>query len=161
VFIANVVLTRSRGEAAPGDPWDGRTLEWSVESPTPEYNFHEVPVVNARDEWWHRKYEEDREGRPVRVPAGAAVDQPELASGGRERGIHLPDPSYWPLVVGVGLMILSYGAVYMRPEQAASSSWSVAGIVVFVLGLIVTLSGIYGWALEPLEEPANGDHSTG
>ncbi|MFN2555512.1 MAG: cytochrome c oxidase subunit I [Nitriliruptorales bacterium] len=161
VFIANVVLTRSRGEAAPGDPWDGRTLEWSVESPTPEYNFHEVPVVNARDEWWHRKYEEDREGRPVRVPAGAAVDQPELASGGRERGIHLPDPSYWPLVVGVGLMILSYGAVYMRPEQAASSRWSVAGIVVFVLGLIVTLSGIYGWALEPLEEHANGDHPTG
>jgi len=38
-----------------GDPWDGRTLEWSVPSPAPHYNFAVTPTVTHRDEWWHRK----------------------------------------------------------------------------------------------------------
>lgn len=38
-----------------GDAWDGRTLEWSVPSPAPHYNFAIIPQVTARDEWWHRK----------------------------------------------------------------------------------------------------------
>jgi len=38
-----------------GDPWDGRTLEWSVPSPAPHYNFAVIPEVTERDEWWHRK----------------------------------------------------------------------------------------------------------
>ena len=38
-----------------GDPWDGRTLEWSVPSPAPHYNFAVIPEVAERDEWWHRK----------------------------------------------------------------------------------------------------------
>lgn len=38
-----------------GDPWDGRTLEWSVPSPAPHYNFAVTPKVTHRDEWWHRK----------------------------------------------------------------------------------------------------------
>ncbi|MEO6783015.1 MAG: cbb3-type cytochrome c oxidase subunit I, partial [Bradyrhizobium sp.] len=32
-----------------GDPWDGRSLEWSVSAPPPEYNFPVIPVVNDRD----------------------------------------------------------------------------------------------------------------
>ena len=46
----------------------------STSSPPPEYNFAEVPVVTHRDEFWHRKYTEDDEGRLVKLPAGAAVD---------------------------------------------------------------------------------------
>lgn len=38
-----------------GDPYDGRTLEWSVPSPAPHYNFAIIPTVSERDEWWHRK----------------------------------------------------------------------------------------------------------
>lgn len=38
-----------------GDPWNGRTLEWSVPSPAPHYNFAIQPVVSHRDEWWHNK----------------------------------------------------------------------------------------------------------
>lgn len=47
-----------------GDPWDGRTLEWSVPSPAPEYNFAITPVVTQRDEWWYRK----QEGKLLRRP---------------------------------------------------------------------------------------------
>lgn len=38
-----------------GDPWDGRTLEWSISSPPPFYNFAHTPVVHDRDEFWEQK----------------------------------------------------------------------------------------------------------
>lgn len=38
-----------------GDPWNGRTLEWSTASPPPEYNFAIIPVVNQIDPLWATK----------------------------------------------------------------------------------------------------------
>jgi cytochrome o ubiquinol oxidase subunit 1 len=38
-----------------GDPWNGRTLEWSTSSPPPEYNFAFTPVVHELDAWWDMK----------------------------------------------------------------------------------------------------------
>ncbi len=38
-----------------GDPWDGRTLEWSIPSPAPFYNFAVTPIVNSRDAFWEAK----------------------------------------------------------------------------------------------------------
>lgn len=37
------------------DPWGGRTLEWSIASPPPEYNFAVIPTVTSRDEFWEMK----------------------------------------------------------------------------------------------------------
>ena len=38
-----------------GDPWNGRTLEWSTSSPPPDYNFAFTPVVRDTDAWWDMK----------------------------------------------------------------------------------------------------------
>jgi cytochrome o ubiquinol oxidase subunit 1 len=38
-----------------GDPWNGRTLEWSTSSPPPHYNFAVIPTVHGRDAWWMEK----------------------------------------------------------------------------------------------------------
>jgi cytochrome o ubiquinol oxidase subunit 1 len=38
-----------------GDPWNGRTLEWSIPSPAPFYNFAVTPVVEDRDAFWAMK----------------------------------------------------------------------------------------------------------
>jgi len=46
-----------------GDPWNGRTLEWSVASPAPLYNFAELPIVSTRDQFWEYKQEHLAEGR--------------------------------------------------------------------------------------------------
>jgi len=35
-----------------GDPWNGRTLEWSVPSPPPIYNFAIIPTVDQLDPFW-------------------------------------------------------------------------------------------------------------
>jgi len=48
------------------DPWDGRTLEWSVPSPPPAFNFVTVPMVTARDAFWVRKYGGVSQGHPSR-----------------------------------------------------------------------------------------------
>ena len=38
-----------------GDPWNARTLEWSIASPAPFYNFAKLPVVNDIDQFWYDK----------------------------------------------------------------------------------------------------------
>ncbi|QCI20597.1 cytochrome o ubiquinol oxidase subunit I [Buchnera aphidicola (Brachycaudus cardui)] len=42
-----------------GDPWNGRTLEWSVSSPPPIYNFAIIPTVKDRDHFWQSKENKD------------------------------------------------------------------------------------------------------
>lgn len=46
-----------------GDPWNGRTLEWSVSSPAPIYNFAHLPSVSERDQFWVDKEKHLAEGR--------------------------------------------------------------------------------------------------
>ena len=58
LFILQIIYSvwkRKELKDIDGDPWDGRTLEWSVPSPAPHYNFAVIPTVTQRDEWWHRK----------------------------------------------------------------------------------------------------------
>ncbi len=49
------ILKRNERRDTTGDPWDGRTLEWSVPSPAPYYNFAVQPQVASRDAFWHMK----------------------------------------------------------------------------------------------------------
>ena len=53
--LAYSIWMRKKNLDTTGDPWDGRTLEWSVPSPAPEYNFAILPTVTQRDEWWYAK----------------------------------------------------------------------------------------------------------
>lgn len=48
-----------------GDPWNGRTLEWSVSSPAPFYNFAITPTVNELDALWKRKEQAKESGTPL------------------------------------------------------------------------------------------------
>jgi cytochrome o ubiquinol oxidase subunit 1 len=41
-----------------GDPWNGRTLEWTTTSPPPVYNFATIPVVHGRDPFWAAKQQD-------------------------------------------------------------------------------------------------------
>lgn len=43
-----------------GDPWNGRTLEWSTSSPPPFYNFASIPEVSSRDSYWEIKEKDSR-----------------------------------------------------------------------------------------------------
>jgi len=60
-----------------GDPWHGRTLEWSTSSPPPEYNFAFTPVIHESDAWWDMK--ERNAGRrtegylPIHMPKNTSA----------------------------------------------------------------------------------------
>ena len=57
-FLIQLVVSYMRRESlrdVTGDPWDGRTLEWSTSSPPPAYNFAFTPVVHDLDAWWDMK----------------------------------------------------------------------------------------------------------
>jgi cytochrome o ubiquinol oxidase subunit 1 len=70
---------RTRAERAAGpDPWEGRTLEWSVPSPAPAYNFARPPIVSMRDQWWAEKRgtalaPARAEAAPIELPANSAA----------------------------------------------------------------------------------------
>jgi cytochrome o ubiquinol oxidase subunit I len=49
------ILQRKQNRDVTGDPWNGRTLEWSTASPPPVYNFAIIPTVNQRDSFWEMK----------------------------------------------------------------------------------------------------------
>ncbi len=133
VFLVNLVRSARQGEEAGADPWDGRTLEWSIPSPPPEYNFAQIPTVHGRDPFWAQK----REGvHSVPVAGGSGEDD--------EHSIHLPQASYWPLLSSVGLLIGGYGLIYTS---------SLAGIAVAAIGGAITMVSVYAWSFEPVNEP--------
>ncbi len=95
ILLINMLKSIRGGELSGPDPWDGRNLEWKVPSPPPEYNFREIPLVRARDQFWHDKY--GYEGGAT--PAAPAPAHP-LEEGG---AIHMPAPSIYPILIAAGL----------------------------------------------------------
>jgi cytochrome o ubiquinol oxidase subunit 1 len=77
IFVS--ILRRDQLRDLTGDPWDGRTLEWSTSSPPPAYNFAFTPVVYDNDAWTDMKargYRRPLEGfRPIHMPrnTGAGI----------------------------------------------------------------------------------------
>src|SRR5262249_35559590 len=52
LFVFNVWWTRRHGSVAGKDPWGGATLEWTIPSPPPVYNFSVIPEVVSRLPKW-------------------------------------------------------------------------------------------------------------
>ena len=129
VFMWNVVRTWRRPADAPADPWGGATLEWAIPSPPQEWNFTEEPVVSGKDELWTLK----------RAAGVRTLPEPARSDG---RGIHLPGPSWWPLIVAIGILLFMVGFMLPRP-------WAFPFGPVGLVGFVITLVGIFKWAYEP------------
>ena len=69
----------------------------------------------------------------------------DVAHDGSNTNVHLPSPSYWPLVTAMGLPVIAYGLIY--------NLW-----LCVVGGLFAVLGGIYGWIFEPADDPDADDH---
>ena len=99
-----------------GDPWHGRTLEWSTSSPPPAYNFAFTPVVHDNDAWWDMKrrgYERPLTGfRAINVPrnTGAGVI---LAALSMILGIALIWYVWWLAAISfVGIIAVAIGHTF-------------------------------------------------
>ncbi|WP_454887581.1 cytochrome o ubiquinol oxidase subunit I [Sphingomonas oryzagri] len=79
-FVMSIVMgivKRKELADTTGDPWNGRTLEWSTSSPPPAYNFALTPVVHDLDAWYDMKtrgYARPLDGfRPIHMPRNTAA----------------------------------------------------------------------------------------
>jgi len=101
IFLYNLLVSLRKGVPASDNPWSGATLEWSIPSPPPHYNYRTIPEVAHRDPLWSRGGEEIRPEKP-----GA----PEP---------HMPSPSGWPIMVALGMTVVAAGFLV--------TNWWIAG----------------------------------
>ena len=99
------IVQRKKNRDLTGDPWNGRTLEWSVPSPAPFYNFAVTPVVHSRDQFWEEKQALHRHEQ---------IEKPAY------QDIYLPKNSSLGLVIAMFAFLIGFGLIWHM--------WWLAGI---------------------------------
>jgi cytochrome o ubiquinol oxidase subunit 1 len=91
------IRTREARRDGTGDPWNGRTLEWSTASPPPEFNFAIMPNVEDAEAYWHMKQLAKEETKPAKVKYGP---------------IHLPRRSATGFVTAFFATLMGFAAIW-------------------------------------------------
>jgi len=89
------IRDQKKNQDVTGDPWNGRTLEWSTSSPPPFYNFAKLPQVRDRDHWHDMKEH------------GLAYQRPE-----KYNRIHMPKNTWAGAVMGGFFLMLGFAMVW-------------------------------------------------
>ena len=138
LFLINVVITARNPTKSPLDPWNSRSLEWMTSNPPKEHNFDVIPTVHHLDEFFHRKYEEDSATHTMRQIATAEEIMAEQERNA-DKHIHMPSPSYWPIVLAAAVPVITFGMIFSH--------------LIAVIGGVILLFAAFGWALEPSTAP--------
>ncbi|HEY3851773.1 MAG TPA: cytochrome c oxidase subunit I [Steroidobacteraceae bacterium] len=136
MLFINVVKSLKSGAAAGKNPWDAPTLEWSVPSPPPPYNFAVIPTVASRHPLW--------EGRLGTEGGLSSLDRGMLLANGKETiatsgldaepdmVLEMPENSFAPFCLTVGLSVLFVGLLLRV--------WAVA-----IVGAVVCALALMAW----------------
>lgn len=154
LFLVNVAISLRRGALAGANPWNAPSLEWSIPSPPPEYNFAVIPIIASRHPLWEDELDES--------PARSSLDYGYLLADGRETIgstmlnanadviLKMPGDSWAPFALGVALLLL-FACMLLH-------AWAVALLMVgaAALSLLAWL-----WPTRTLgQRPATGaDHA--
>ena len=142
-IVVQIVYSIKYGERdVTGDPWNGRTLEWSLPSPAPHYNFAVIPQVTDRDMWWVMK-QEGRADELHKVDADAIQD------------IHMPKNSGRPFLMGLAFFVAGFGFVF---------NWYVLAVIGLVGVALTMILRAFEWDDEyhiPAEEVRESEAALG
>jgi cytochrome o ubiquinol oxidase subunit 1 len=111
------IRTRDQRRDVTGDPWDGRTLEWSTTSPPPAYNFAVLPEVEGLDAFCATK----RAGRPAATPAYEAIEVPRNSP--------------------TGFMM-----AFFATTVGFAAIWHIWWLVILGLLAVAVIAAIFGWS---------------
>jgi cytochrome c oxidase subunit I+III len=129
VFLVNVFWARRAGAVAGDNPWAADTLEWNTSSPPPNYNFHNLPVVQGRYPIWQMT-----EDKPV--VRGLSTSQREtlvtsVLDAQPELRFEVPGPSIWPAWAALATGVTFIAGIF--------TPWA------FLVGAIMAGIALGGW----------------
>ena len=149
LFLINVAISLKRGEPAGPNPWHAPTLEWSMPSPPPPYNFAVIPIIASRHPLWEDELNE--------TPERSSLDEGYLLAEGRETFgtsaldaepqaiLQMPGDTYVPFFVGL-FTALMFAAMLER-------AWPAAAIM--AAGVAVSIT-VWLWPRRSLGQRAAG-----
>ncbi len=144
IYFVVMVYTYFKGEKSGRDPWDGRTLEWSIPNPPPEYNFAVTPTVHARDAFWYEKHNQEE------IAKEKAEHAKEDAAHG---GIHMPSQSWFPIITASGILT---GALFFTNHIMLGA---IAGAAILLIGAwLWSLEGPGGYHVHPEQDDGSHGH---
>ena len=152
-FVYNFVKSRKRGEVAPNDAWGAGTLEWSIPSPPPDYNFAKIPYVTSRYPLWDIKQPEMTAELAHTAPdAGMIADAHAVPMHeeaqyytAKSLGIPMPFPTIKPVFAALFMVLMMAGLVFIHLDLF----W--VAIFVMIGSGAAFVGSIYGWLTSPLE----------
>ncbi|TXH60337.1 MAG: cytochrome o ubiquinol oxidase subunit I [Bacteroidia bacterium] len=112
------IINRKKYADVTGDPWDGRTLEWSIPSPPPFYNFAIIPHVHSRDAFWEMKQE--RLKNPDKE-----IPKPKY------HDIHMPKNTGVGVMIGLISFVLGFSLIWHIWWLFGLSALAIFGCVVY------------------------------
>ncbi len=150
LLVVNVLKSRRSGALAGANPWGAHTLEWSMPSPPPPYNFAVIPAVATRHPLWEAELKEELRSS---LDRGLLLDKAKEALGTTpldalpDMILRMPEDTTAPFVLTLGLGVLFTGMILKL--------WllMLAGAIVLSAALVVWL-----WPRRELRErePARG-----
>jgi cytochrome c oxidase subunit 1 len=166
IFVINFVTSRRRGAIAGNDPWGAPTIEWTLPSPPPDYNYASIPNVTSRYPLWDMKSPhltsdvphgaESEKRTDVKIAGNDAgsfqAPRDPIGTGEKhetltekpyptaaELGIAMPYPTIKPLLAAVGITVMFTGLIWNKH------------LLVMLLGAAIFVASLYAWLLSPLE----------
>ena len=127
IFVYNFFTSRKRGEIAGHNPWGAGTLEWTLPSPVPEYNFAVIPTVTSRYPLWEGSEKDADSAKANALEGKTAADL----------GIVLPYSTVKPLIVALAMVVMFCGLI--------------STMALTFIGAAIMVVALYSWLLSPLE----------
>jgi cytochrome c oxidase subunit 1 len=131
-FFINLLRSRKHGAPAGNDPWGAPTVEWTLPSPPPAYNYAKLPQIHSRYPMWEHGLHDGTRGT-------AEAKLPEHLPTAEELGIPMPTPTIKPLIASLGFAVAGTGLIWHK------------NLPIMLLGAVIFVISLYAWVLTPLE----------
>jgi cytochrome c oxidase subunit I len=151
LFVWNFFRSKKGGEPALQNAWDAATLEWSIPSPPPEYNFAKIPVVHSRYPLWDLTHPERTKDVPHTDEGMSHTGEHDVVDmhietethTAKALGIPMPSATIKPLALGIVIM---FTGLLIMPHQKTVGFAGIFGGAAMMIGFL------YAWLTSPLEE---------
>jgi cytochrome c oxidase subunit I len=135
LLLVNVVKSLKSGATAGANPWDAPTLEWSIPSPPPPYNFAVIPTVASRHPLWEERLGDEGVlssiDRGMLLETGKETISTSALDAAPDMILEMPQDSFAPLLLTLGVTALFVGMLL--------KTWS----IIWVAGVVTTLALLF------------------